>query len=162
MSRKTHILVAIVLSCMLSLPAAALESISITPNELVEKVNVNNGNLKVVFIFTSWCGVCQKVFPSVMSLKERYKDKKFELIVVSLDEDDNKLKRYLDGFSDVSKVYKLVYIKRDQVAEGFAKAGILFSGSIPHFTIYHFDNKVIDSGNFSMDSLVKNLDILLN
>ncbi len=53
-----------------------------------EKIHLASYLGKVVYVdfWASWCGPCQRSFPSLEAIRAKYKDKGFEVIAVNLDE----------------------------------------------------------------------------
>jgi len=55
------------------------------------------GKPTILTFWASWCGPCQKEMPALAKLYQTYADKGLNVIGISVDEDDQKLSRWLDG-----------------------------------------------------------------
>ena len=78
-----------------TVPAFSLRSIS--GPELVE---LESQPKKILYIdfWASWCGPCKLSFPSMINLKELFKDDSFEIIAISVDTDSEAAKKFLDSY----------------------------------------------------------------
>lgn len=56
------------------------------------------GKLVLVDFWATWCPACQKDMPQVVQIYDRYKNKGFEIIGVSLDKDRSALKKFKDQY----------------------------------------------------------------
>jgi Peroxiredoxin len=52
------------------------------------KLEDYKGKVVVVNLWATWCGPCRKEMPHLVELKNEYKDKGFEIIGLSIEEDD--------------------------------------------------------------------------
>lgn len=61
-----------------------------TPEGKLEDISKHFGKGKVVLIdfWASWCGPCIKVMPTIVKLYDRYRDSGFEIVGLSLDENE--------------------------------------------------------------------------
>ena len=82
-------------------PAFSLKSIS-GP----EPVKLESQTEKILYIdfWASWCGPCKLSFPSMIKLKELFKDDPFEIIAISVDADSKSAKKFLDSYKINFKV----------------------------------------------------------
>jgi len=82
-------------------PAFSLKSIS-GP----EPVELESQTEKILYIdfWASWCGPCKLSFPSMIKLKELFKDDPFEIIAISVDADSKAAKKFLDSYKINFKV----------------------------------------------------------
>ena len=78
-----------------TVPAFSLRSIS--GPELVE---LESQPKKILYIdfWASWCGPCKLSFPSMIKLKELFKEDSFEIIAISVDTDSKAAKKFLDSY----------------------------------------------------------------
>lgn len=54
------------------------------------------GKVVIVDFWATWCGPCRKEMPNVMALREKLKDRGFEVVGVSVDKDEEALATYLE------------------------------------------------------------------
>ncbi|QDU31594.1 Thiol:disulfide interchange protein TlpA [Anatilimnocola aggregata] len=54
------------------------------------------GKVVIVDFWATWCGPCRKEMPNVKALREKLKDKGFEVVGVSVDKDEEALATYLE------------------------------------------------------------------
>ena len=82
-------------------PAFSLKSVS-----GLEPVELESQTEKILYIdfWASWCGPCKLSFPSMIKLKELFKDDPFEIIAISVDADSKAAKKFLDSYKINFKV----------------------------------------------------------
>lgn len=54
------------------------------------------GKVVLVDVWATWCGPCRREFPKIRAVYDRYKDRGFEVVTVSIDEDKAALEKFLD------------------------------------------------------------------
>ena len=69
-------------------------------------VDLDSQPEKILYIdfWASWCGPCKLSFPSMIKLKELFKDDPFEIIAISVDADSKTAKKFLDSYKINFKV----------------------------------------------------------
>ncbi len=86
-------------------------------------VDLDSQSEKILYIdfWASWCGPCKLSFPSMIKLKELFKDEPFEIIAISVDTDLRAATKFLDSY----KINFQVALDRDGVvAEKYALPGM--------------------------------------
>lgn len=80
----------------------------------LKKFEIKERPLKYyIFYYTaSWCGPCQKFTPSLVDFYQNYKNKNFEIVLISSDQN----KKAMEGYA-VSKKMPWPQLKFDKVAE---------------------------------------------
>ena len=99
-------------------------------------------NLRLINIWATWCAPCLEEFPVFVELTEKYRNKKFEFIAVSADEqkDKSKVLRFLNRqepavdsyIFETEDVYHLIYSE-----------SIGWNGSLPFTILVEPGGKVI-------------------
>ncbi len=95
------------------------------------------GKVVLVDFWASWCGPCRKENPHVVHLYEKYKDKGFEVLGVSLDRDRN---RWLQAIEKDQLMWEQVSdLKgwKNEVAQLYSIS------SIPHTILYDEEGRII-------------------
>ena len=103
---------------------------------LRDKINENDGKLKVVNFWASWCDPCKEEMPYLVKLNSNYKDK-IELILVAIDDPDS-IDAVLRPVLVRSGVEFTSYIKKegndDQFINGIDSS---WGGNLPATFIYN-------------------------
>lgn len=73
------------------------EGLLLKDGEFTEKFDWKNYEGKIVLIefWATWCGPCRKEFPKLKEVYAKYKDRGFELIGYSIDQDVDALKKFV-------------------------------------------------------------------
>ncbi len=66
---------------------------------LSDYVGKNNNKVVLIDFWASWCGPCLKEMPNIVKAYEQYKDKGFEIIGISLDENKLAWQKAIDRFN---------------------------------------------------------------
>lgn len=80
-------------------PDFTLESIkNVAANK---KINLAELKGKVIYVdfWASWCGPCQRSFPKLEALRNKYKDKGFEVVAINMDENLKDANDFLTKFA---------------------------------------------------------------
>ncbi len=115
------------------------------------------GKNKVVLIdfWASWCGPCIKEMPSIVKIYERYKDKGFEIVGISLD--DNK-----QSWEGAIERLNITWPQMSDLQGWKGEAARLYVvNSIPYTLLVDKDGNIIDSFVYS-DELEDKLKELLD
>jgi thiol-disulfide isomerase/thioredoxin len=89
-----HLPERILLCVLLLLPQYALPAelagdgrlVPVSSAELTELLAAKQGKVVLVNFWASWCSPCLKEIPALVELAERYRDRGFELVPMSLDD----------------------------------------------------------------------------
>ncbi|WP_316814534.1 TlpA disulfide reductase family protein [Pedobacter nyackensis] len=112
---------------------------------------------KVVLLdfWASWCGPCRAENPNIVKAYEKYKDKGFAIISISLDTDRKKWLQAVEEdkvpWLQVSDLTQRAVVARDYGVRG-----------IPHLVLIGQDGKVITSRNIRGEELHKKLESIFN
>jgi thiol-disulfide isomerase/thioredoxin len=113
----------------------------------------NNDTTYVINFWATWCKPCIKELPEFEEINQHFKNKKFKMILVSLDFDsqlDSKVKPFINNQNIQSEVVLLADTKQNDWID---KVNPEWSGSIPVTVIYNNDFYFFKEGSMSYDEL---------
>ena len=121
----------------------------------------NDDVLYVVNFWATWCGPCVKELPHFMEVYEEFKsNKKFKMILVSLDDSDNletAVKSFIIRMNLKGELYLLDDIKK--MNEWIPAVNQDWSGSIPAtLVIKNGQTLSFDSRELSKDELIERIE----
>lgn len=112
------------------------------------------GKLVLVDFWASWCGPCRREMPNVVKAYEKYKDKGFEIVGVSLDRDAKSWKQSLEKLNMTwPQMSDLKYWN----SEG---AQMYVVRSIPHTMLIDGDGTIIARGLHGDELIAKIAEVL--
>ena len=111
------------------------------------------GKYVLVDFWATWCGPCVAEIPNVKKVYQAYKDKGFEVVGVSLDDDEDALKKFV---ADEGLTYPMILDGEE--GHGFAQKYGIFS--IPSIFLLDRDGVIIATG-LRGDALEKKLKELI-
>lgn len=139
----------------------ALEIKTIQPQELSTYIN-NNGKIKLLYTFTSWCGVCRKNMPELFDLASAYDDDEVEVFLISLDDRLELTEKVMQPYNEYkARVLHLDNSNISNMLKGLNSVGISYRGGVPHTTLITQSGEVAVDGNYSLAPLKKGIDHLL-
>jgi thiol-disulfide isomerase/thioredoxin len=114
------------------------------------------GKLLLIDFWASWCSPCRKEFPGLLALYEKYKDKGFEILGISIDDKSNK-------WIEAIRKDKLTWPQFIDEGPPFGgKASRLYNiRALPSIFLVN-QNGVIIAENISLDQIETTVSRLLN
>lgn len=115
------------------------------------------GKNKVVLVdfWASWCGPCRKEMPIVAKAYQQFKDKGFEIVGISLDDDKN---AWEDGIKKFNITWPQMSDLKGWESDLAAVYDVKF---IPYTLLIDQQGKIIEEG-INAEDLIEKLNVLLN
>lgn len=125
-------------------------------------MKVNNDTTYVYNFWATWCKPCVAELPSFLKLKETYKNKPFQLVLVSLDFSKS-VEKSLLPFLEKKKIDAKVILLNDPDANSWIeKIDKDWSGAIPATLILNKDKRKFYEQSFNYENLEEEVKSYIN
>ncbi len=115
---------------------------------------VGNGKLVLIDFWATWCGPCRREMPNIVSLYDKYKNKGFEIVGVSF---DNNAEAWRNGIKQMNMTWPQMSDLKGWQSEGGAVYGI---SSIPYTILISGDGTIV-ARNLQGEELYDKIEELL-
>lgn len=135
-------------------PAADIQLVAVTPEELKQKIAENKGKAVLVDFWATWCVPCRKEYPHTVELSKKHPD---DLVVYSVsmnetdEEDVAEVKAFLAKHADG----KVITLQSATGGDDAAYAGFeITGGALPHYKVYGRDGQIVETFGGDVDATV--------
>ena len=129
------------------------KSIPLDPSEVISKLDNERGRPVLLYVYTTWCGVCKKQLPVLNELAREFQNANVTFIAVAIDKNLNEgqIASYLLAYGDIYfKPYYLIY--SDGIGDLLRQKGIKYKNTIPFTAIIDKEGEVLQSFGGSKNS----------
>jgi len=122
----------------------------LTPSDLITKIDNETGRPIMLYLYTTWCGVCKKTFPIINELAREFQNANITIIAIAIDKNlsDAEFTEYLKIYGDIYfKPYYLAYA--DGMTDLIRQKDIKYNGVIPFTVLINKNGEVVESFNGS-------------
>jgi thiol-disulfide isomerase/thioredoxin len=112
-----------------------------------------NDTVYVINFWATWCAPCVKELPEFERLRQKYHNKKFRMVLVSLDFNRQKETRLIPFIKQHQIKAEVVHLYAPDANAWIAKVNPDWSGSIPATLIYRGSRSVFREGGYTFDEL---------
>jgi thiol-disulfide isomerase/thioredoxin len=131
-------------------------------DQLEPMLQKNNDTIYLVNFWATWCAPCIKELPAIKSVEQKYADKKFKVLLVSLDFPKDLTGR-LEPFIKSKNITSDVYLLNDPNQNRWInKVDSNWSGEIPFTLIYGKLFRESYSQSFTFEELDSIINLKLN
>jgi thiol-disulfide isomerase/thioredoxin len=125
----------------LALPGNPIEVVGKTVDGMDFDIKQHKGKVVLVDFWATWCGPCMEEMPNVLENYEKYHDKGFEVVGISLDDSTENLNQFLE----TNKIPWVTLIDEDEMKRGFSNPIAEHYGvsGIPQVILVDQDGKVV-------------------
>jgi thiol-disulfide isomerase/thioredoxin len=122
-------------------------------DQLEPYLHKTNDTLYLVNFWATWCAPCIKELPVIKQVEEKYKDRKFKVLLVSLDF-EKELKSRLEPFVKTKNITSKVFLLNDPNQNKWIdKVDPKWSGELPFTLIYNKQTRESYSHSFTFEEL---------
>ena len=145
MRRFILFLLALVMMLSLAVSASSAPLKTMTAPQLADLLRDSKGKIVLINFFASWCPPCRAEIPDLMTLRRDYSEEELVMIGISVDEDLDKIKAFIERTGFNYPVY----------LTDFRLPGMYSVSSIPHNVFYLPSGKLIysEGGIIARDEL---------
>lgn len=146
------------------------ESAIVTENVLVPSLdyeglkpmlNKSDNKVYVVNFWATWCAPCVKELPYFEQINQDYKDKNVEVLLVSLDFQNQKEKKLIPYIKKKNLQSKVVLLDDSNEQVWIDKISKDWTGAIPATLIYNKDQRKFFEKSFTLEELENELQAFL-
>lgn len=131
-------------------------------DQLEPYLQKSNDTVYLVNFWATWCGPCIKELPAIKSVEQKYADKKFRVLLVSLDF-PKELTSRLEPFIKSKNITSDVFLLNDPNQNRWIdKVDTNWSGEIPFTLIYGKQFRESYSQTFTFEELDSIINLKLN
>ncbi|MFT6386607.1 MAG: thiol-disulfide isomerase/thioredoxin [Rickettsiales bacterium] len=119
------------------------QSIAIAPNDVISQIEDAAGKPILLYIYTTWCGVCKHQFPIINEMARKFQNTELKVISVAIDRniDANVLNNYLQSYQNI--YFKPEYLLYNDGLENLLKSkNIRYNKIIPLTVLIDRNGKI--------------------
>lgn len=133
----------IMATCMLNTVqrADAASLINLTSSELIDRINSEDGEYRVLLFFTSWCPKCKDIMEKMVDLRN---NTGLRIYDISIDNQYTAIRQFVDNMNRDVNIYYLG--DANQIQNLFSYYGIMYRDSVPHLVLIGRREGVIADG----------------
>lgn len=125
-------------------------------------LNKQNDTIYVINFWATWCAPCVEELPDFEKINQKYKNKKFKMILVSLDFKKHKESRVVPFVEQHNLQASVVLLYAPDANAWINKVNKDWSGSIPATLIYSRKKRIFNEGMYTFAELDKIVNELMN
>lgn len=127
-------------ACSSGAPGSGQDGLEpVTAAQLRERVAASEADAVLINVWASWCAPCRDEMPDLLRLRERYRERGLELLIVSADSEPQQALEFLGGLG--VDFHSAIKDDKDRFfAEGLHPE---WTGSIPASFLYDGSGKLV-------------------
>lgn len=116
---------------------------AISPSDVINQIDNSKGSPVLLYIYTTWCGICKKQLPIINDIAKRFQNTDLKVIAVAIDKnmDGASFENYLQLYPDIYFQPKYL-LYSDGIQDLLLKKNIKYSKKIPFTIILNRDSNV--------------------
>ncbi|CAL7962542.1 hypothetical protein MIDIC_490006 [Alphaproteobacteria bacterium] len=131
----------------------------VNEGEFIEEVSHAKSDVKLIFIFSSWCPHCKKALAAIKPLYQFTSQHKLQFFFFSIDSDLNSLEKFAHTYPEDIDIYHIS--SGDKILKMFKHFSLHYTNHIPHYAILDKDNMVILDEFCGVNKVIRTLKDLL-
>jgi thiol-disulfide isomerase/thioredoxin len=118
-------------------------SIAISPSDIINQIENNQGGPILLYLYTTWCSICKEQFPVINEVARKFQNTDLRVISVAIDKniDDATFQKYLQYYQNIYfRPQYLVY--NDGLSDLLIKKSIKYNKIIPLTVLIDRDGSI--------------------
>ena len=113
--------------------------------KILERVQQNHGKVTLVNAWATWCVPCKEEMPNIVKLQKNYSGKGLDVILVSLDDIDQKDSTVTTALKQAGVDFQ-TFVNSDSTDEAFINGmNPNWSGALPTTFLYDKESKLVET-----------------
>lgn len=130
---------------------------TMTFSELEPLLKTSSDSVFVVNFWATWCEPCIEELPEFEAINQEFKDKKFKMLLVSLDFKKQKDKKLIPFVNENKLKAKVIHLNDPDANAWIEKVDSNWSGSIPATLIFTKSRREFFEQTFTIEQLRKTI-----
>ena len=120
------------------------EPLAIAPSDIITQIEANAGKPILLYIYTTWCGVCKQQFPVINEVARKFQKTDLKVISVAIDKniDAKNLINYLEYYKNTYFAPEYL-IYNDGLGDLLKQKNIKYNKIIPLTVLIDRDGEII-------------------
>lgn len=130
---------------------------TLTFSELEPLLKTSSDSVFLVNFWATWCEPCIEELPAFEAINQEFKDKKFKMLLVSLDFKKQKDKKLIPFVNENKLKAKVIHLNDPDANDWIEKVDSNWSGSIPATLIFTKHRREFFEQTFTIEQLRKTI-----
>ena len=145
---NNHVEIEIPESDNISYDSSVIQNLSASDVITFIENNERNSNPVLIYLYTSWCGICKKQLPEINAIANKFQNTDLKILAIAIDKDGDK-GNIIEHLERINNLYfKPFYIgNRSNFKESLQTKSIKFNNKIPFLILIDRNSDIINQSS---------------